>query len=65
MINFFLRKQNVCYAGLQVLLETLRMYSPAPLTPKLAMKGGFKLPVEDYFIPGRTMMFVSCPVIIL
>ena len=43
----------------QVLLEVLRLHPPAIGITKEVMKGGFKLPVGEYFIPEGTILFVS------
>ena len=45
---------------LQVFLETMRLYPPASMIVKTIMNGGMKLSVGDYFIPGETVLFVSC-----
>ena len=44
---------------LQVLLEVLRLHSPASGIQKEVMTGGFKLPVGGYFLPEGTILFVS------
>ena len=44
---------------IQVLMEAMRLYSPASLYAKATMKGGMRLPVGEYFIPGETVLFVS------
>ena len=43
----------------QVLMETLRLYSPAPGVLKEAKKGGIQFPVGDHFVPEGGVLYVS------